>query len=63
MATEVKEVLVAVPGAERRNFWVLLVLPEPDPYLWLLSWRACVDRQSQVQPGRGRRAVKEAALG
>lgn len=49
MATEVKEELVAVPGAEGRNFWVLLLLPEPDPYLWLLTWRACADRQTQAE--------------
>lgn len=58
-----KEVLVAVPRAEGRNFLVLLLLPEPDPYLWLLTWPHSLCCQSQVQPGQGKRAVKEAALG
>lgn len=54
MAAEVKEVLVAVPRAEGRNFSVLPVAP----YL-----RACADSQSQAQPGQGKRPEKEAALG
>lgn len=59
MAAEVKEVFLAVPKAEGRNFPVLLLLPEPDSYLWLLTWRACAYRES----GTGRPRTKGSAGG